>query len=362
MFKNVLEILEPYDAGAFPNQIEKEYGIPKERIINLGSNESPYPPPKSVIEEIIKEASNVNRYPNPSYRELKEKLSEYTNLPGDNISIGSGTSEILDTICKISLNPFDKVVIPLPTYTMYVFLSMLRDTSLEFVETEEPEFEVKAEDVINSAKDAKAIFLCSPNNPTGKTIEKKELIKITEETNALVVVDEAYCEFSGKTIADKIEDYDNLIVVRSMSKFFGLAGLRLGYALSSTEIVQWIEKARLPFNLSDIAQKAAIKAIEEREWFEKVRAEIIAEREFVGQEINKIRGFKALSSEANFLLVKLPSKLDAPSFIEDLYKKGIIVRDVTGVPGLKGSYIRITIGKKEENRRLISVLGEMGFE
>lgn len=353
MFKGVLEILQPYEAGKTIEEISERYGV--KDIIKLGSNENPYPPPKSVIEEIARASNFVNRYPDSSYGKLKRKLSEYTNLEVGNISLGSGAGEILDSVCKITLNPLDKVVIPIPTYTMYAFLSMLRDASLEFVET--PNFEVKAGEVIRTAKDAKLIFLCSPNNPTGRTIEREELIKIIEGTNALIVVDEAYYEFCGKTMADKVNEYENLIVVRSMSKFFGLAGLRVGYALSNSKIIEALEKARLPFNISSMAESAAIAALGEITWFERIRKEILEERKFIMHEINKL-GLDVPPSEANFLLVKLPS-IDMRKFIEGLYREGVIVRNVTGVQGLKGNYLRITIGKKEENRKLISAIRKL---
>lgn len=353
MFKGVLEILQPYEAGKTIEEISERYGV--KDIIKLGSNENPYPPPKSVIEEIARASNFVNRYPDSSYGKLKRKLSEYTNLEVGNISLGSGAGEILDSVCKITLNPLDKVVIPIPTYTMYAFLSMLRDASLEFVET--PNFEVKAGEVIRTAKDAKLIFLCSPNNPTGRTIEREELIKIIEGTNALIVVDEAYYEFCGKTMADEVNEYENLIVVRSMSKFFGLAGLRVGYALSNSKIIEALEKARLPFNISSMAESAAIAALGEITWFERIRKEILEERKFIMHEINKL-GLDVPPSEANFLLVKLLS-IDMRKFIEGLYREGVIVRNVTGVQGLKGNYLRITIGKKEENRKLISAIRKL---
>ncbi|MBI5253046.1 MAG: histidinol-phosphate transaminase [Euryarchaeota archaeon] len=353
MLKGVLEILQPYEAGKTIEEISERYNI--NNIVKLGSNENPYSPPKSVVEEIAKASNFVNRYPDPSYTKLKKKLSEYTGLSVENISLGSGAGEILDSVCKIALNPLDKVVIPVPTYTMYAFLSMLRDASLQFVET--LDFEVRAGEVIDSAKDAKLIFLCSPNNPTGRVIERKELIKIIEGTDALVAVDEAYYEFCGETIADKVKEYENLIVVRSMSKFFGLAGLRVGYALSNKKIIEALEKARLPFNISSIAESAAIAALEEMSWFEKIKEEILEERKFVMHEINKL-GLNALPSEANFLLVRLPS-IDMQKFIEGLYREGVIVRNVTGVQGLKGNYLRITMGKKEENRKLISALRKL---
>ncbi len=363
MFRGVIEILEPYRAGKTTGETSQKYGVPRNEIVKLGSNEFPYPPPKKVREAIRDEIDRVNRYPDPFSRELKEKLSEYVGLPAGNISVGNGASEVLDTICKVFLNPLDRVVIPVPTYSMFIFLSMLRDASLEFVAAKEkgpePEFEVETGDVIEAMGDARLLFLCSPNNPTGKVIKRKNIIKIIENTDAAVVVDEAYYEFSRETIADRIETYDNLIVVRSMSKFFGLAGLRLGYALARPETIKSLEKARLPFNVNRIAQRAAIEALGERDWFKKMAEKIEEQKEIVMKEINGIKGFEALPSKTNFLLVRLPYKTRVRDLVENLLEKGVIVRDVTGAHGLKHDYVRITIGKREENMRLISALREI---
>jgi histidinol-phosphate aminotransferase len=350
MLRGVLEILQPYEAGKT---------LEGERVIKLGSNENPYPPPEGVLREIRRALKRANRYPDASYRRLKERLSEYTGLPVENISVGNGASEVLDNVCKIALNPLDKVVIPVPSYTMYVFLSMLREASLEFVETEYENFRVKAEDVVAASGDAKLVFLCSPNNPTGRVVERKELVKIIEGTRALVVVDEAYYEFCGKTIADKVGEYDNLIVVRSMSKFFGLAGLRVGYALSNPRVTQMLEKVRLPFNVNTPAEAAAIKVIENLGLYKKISKEIIEERKLVAREIGQIKGLRVFPSEANFLLVRLPRAMNASELAEALLREEVVVRNVSGIPGLKNNYLRITIGKKQENRRLISVLKKL---
>lgn len=356
MFRPVVDYLEPYDPGLFIEDIEERYGIPSNKIINLASNENPYPPPEGVIDAIRNASIGINRYPRPTYERLKDKLSEYTGLPAKCISVGNGASEIFDNICKICLNPYDRVVMALPTYSLYILLSMLRDASLEFIETE-PKFEVEPDEIL-SIDDARLIFLCTPNNPTGKTIAKSDLMRIVEETDALVVVDESYQEFSGETIMNEI-DHENLIVVRSFSKYFGLAGLRIGYALSSEYIIELLEKTRLPFNISSIAQAAAMKAIDEREWYGRIRDEIIQERAYVTRAIDDIPNFEAIESEANFILVNVSDEINIEEFEDALCQRGIIVRDLVGVPGLKKRYVRITIGKREENQAIIDALKDL---
>ncbi len=357
-YRASVEYLEAYDAGEFPEDISAKYGIPPEKIVNLNSNENPYPLPERVVEAIVEEAKRASRYPNPSYAVLKQKLSEYTGLARENIAVANGAGELLSLICTLFLEPLDRVVVPLPTYTMYAFLSMLRDASIAFVEPEKGALYPEPEEIISAASKAKLVFLCSPNNPTGAAMSEEEIVCIAEGTEATVVVDEAYFEFCGRSVADRVREYENLVVVRSFSKFFGLAGLRVGYALACEKIAELLERIRNPFCISRVAERAAIAALEELEYFKGVRDKILKERERLLAELRKIPGLKPFPSEANFLLVKLLS-IPAAELMDRLYRAGIIVRNVTGLPGLRGEYVRITVGTPEENKRLISALREI---
>ncbi len=341
MIRKVIDYIHTYDAGIFPEDLEKA------QIINLGSNENPFPLPRNVVEAICRSAENVNRYPNPKYEKLKERIAEYCGVNRKNISIGNGASDVLENACKISLEPLDKVVMKVPTYSMYIFLGMLRDADVFFVKS--------YEDLVEESKNSKLTFICSPNNPTGETFPKKVFEEIMESTNGIVVVDEAYYEFCKETFLDYINDYKNLIIVRSFSKFFGLAGLRIGYAVASKKVIEALEKVRLPFNVNSLGVEAAMEALKSIEYFERVRDYIVRERERLIKEINKISGFKAFESKANFILVKAWKNVS-----EELAKKGIIVRDVSDVVGLEGNYLRITVGKREENDALIKELRCMG--
>jgi histidinol-phosphate aminotransferase len=354
MLRGVLEVLQPYEAG----KSMEDVSVKARKPVKLNSNESPYPPPDEVIREAFRALKKANRYPDSSYRRLKQRLSVYTGLPVKSISVGSGASEVLDNICKAVLEPLDKVVFPVPSYTMHLFLSMIRDVRPVYVETEDANFRVRAEEVLAASHDAKLVFLCSPNNPTGRTMEEREIIDIVEDTDALVVVDEAYYEFCSKTVAGRVLDYDNLVVVRSMSKFFALAGLRVGYALASAGIARGLEKVRLPFGISLPAAEAAVKALDTLPVFEEFKGKILKEREVVSKELEKIPGLKVIPSEANFLLMRIPD-CDGDKITEALLKRGIMVRNVSEVPGLSNTYLRVSIGKRQENIEMISGLKKL---
>ncbi|RLF60540.1 MAG: histidinol-phosphate aminotransferase, partial [Thermoplasmata archaeon] len=208
MVRKTVEFIGKYDYGIDPIEISKKYGIPLSAIVNLKSNENPFPPPESLIESVVRALDSIPRYPDPNYTLLKEKISEYVKLPPDHIAVGNGATEIIQSISNIFLEPFDKVVIPVPTYTLYFFYSMLRDASIETIKMKEEEnFTPKSEEIINSCKGAKLLFLCSPNNPTGSVIEEKELCSIIESIDTPVIVDEAYSEFYGRSIVSKVKKY-----------------------------------------------------------------------------------------------------------------------------------------------------------
>ncbi len=355
MLRGVLEVLQPYEAGKSIDDVSLEGKKP----VKLNSNENPYPPPAEVIRAALEALKKANRYPDSSYRRLKKKLSDYAGLPMEHVTVGSGASEVLDNICKAVLEPLDKVVLPVPSYTMHLFLSMIRDVHPVYVETEDKGFKICAEDILSASQGAKLIFLCSPNNPTGLTIDREEIMAVVEGTKAMVVVDEAYHEFCGKTVAGSVQEHENLVVVRSMSKFFALAGLRIGYALASSDIAQSLEKVRLPFGISLPAAEAAIKALENLKYYESIKKEILGERERVFQEISGIEALEVLPSEANFLLVGLPDTPSVDEIIKALGDNGVFVRDVSKMPGLRKNYLRITIGKREENNRMLSGLKKL---
>jgi|Deesub1362A_J573_1020465.scaffolds.fasta_scaffold00459_4 histidinol-phosphate aminotransferase len=354
MVRGVIHIINPYDPGKFPSDISQKYGIDESEVISLASNENPFLPPENVRRIFESEYKHINRYPHPSYPELKKKISTYIGVDESCIALGNGASEILKMICEVNLEAFDPVVIPIPGYTLYAILAMMMDASLKFIEF--PGYNVRAEDVLS--EEAKLIFLCSPNNPTGNTVKRKEVIRILENTNAIVVIDEAYTEFSDKSFIDLTNEFENLIVVRSFSKFFSLAGMRVGYAVSKNETIEAIEKVRLPFCISNIAARVAEACIDSLNHFRKIRDEIVKERIWLEKSLRKFKNLEVYPSEANFILVKVKEE-DLDTIEKKIESNGIIVRDVTGLMGLDGPHIRITVGKRPENEKLVGVLEEI---
>lgn len=338
----VVSLINKYDAGKFPRDL-KEMGI--DRAIQLASNENPYPPPEEVVEAIRREVLWINRYPHPEYKDLKERIAEYCEVDYGMISLGSGVMDILKVIADVLLEPFDKVVVPMPSYSYYTFVSMLRDAGVEEVIFEG--YKVSVENL-----SGKLIFLCSPNNPTGNTVNE-EVVRTACENFQYVVLDEAYAEFAGKSFVKLLDDYENLIILRTFSKYFGLAGMRIGYALSNEEIAEAIEKIRSPFAISPLSARAAEVALENLEYYEKIRRKIISLRERMRKELEKY--YFVYPSEANFLLFKH----NRSNLVDEFLERGIILRDVTGLRGLEGYHVRVTVGREKEVEAFVEVLREL---
>jgi histidinol-phosphate aminotransferase len=350
MVRGVIHIINPYDPGSFPEDIEKRYGVKSSDVISLSSNENPFLPPDNVKRAYNDSFKFINRYPHPVYRDLKERISDLINVDSENIAVGNGASEILKMICEVHLEAFDPVTIPIPGYTLYAILSMMMDASIRFIDF--PEYQIDPEKLLE--KRSKLIFICSPNNPTGNSVPESVMRKILRNTDAIVVVDEAYSDFSKTSHIKLIDEFDNLVVVKSFSKFFSLAGLRVGYAVGNQETIQSIEKVRLPFNISTISAKVAEACIESIDYFNEIRDYIIRERERISKKLEKMERLKVYPSDANFILFRIEG--EDREIKERFERKGIILRNVTGLMGLDGTHFRVTVGKKEHNDMFLQIL------
>ena len=339
--REVVRFINPYDPGLFPED------LPMSNVLQLGSNENPYEPSDEVKKAYMESLKHIRLYPHAAYRKLKEAIAEYLNVDAESIAVGCGASELINCICMALIEELDSVVIPVPSYTLYAIYAMLRNASIHFPRFDR--YNVKA-DVIAEFK-PKLTFLCSPNNPTGNTIDRK-VVEEVAEVSQYVVVDEAYVEFAKKSCIDLVSELENLIILRSFSKFFGSAGMRIGYVVANKNVAEALEKIRLPFAISYPALNTAIAALKSIDYYEMIRDKIVAERERVFAEISAIPFLKPYPSEANFILVKV----ERDGLAEKLLKEGIIVRDVSKLMGLDGEHVRITIGKPEENDRLLDAL------
>lgn len=310
--------------------------------IFLDANESPYD-------------SGYNRYPDPRQEAIKAKLSRIKAMPAENIFLGNGSDEPIDLLFRIFCRPgIDNAIAISPSYGMYSVAADINDVSVRSVKLDE-DFKLSSDAVLSKCdKNTKLIFLCSPNNPSGNALDTDEMMRIVKESGAIVVIDEAYVDFSSLgSLKDKVLEYGNLVVLQTLSKAWGMAGLRLGIAYAQEYIIRLMSMVKYPYNISQATQDAVSKLLE-KPIDEQVK-EIIAERERLTEVIKGLSFIKKVyHSDANFLLVKTE---DADLLYEHLLKDGIIVRNRNKVEGCQAC-VRITIGLKEENLKLIESLTE----
>ncbi|MCS7131732.1 MAG: histidinol-phosphate transaminase [Hadesarchaea archaeon] len=340
-------VSEALAAGiAYP--LAAEYDV--EAKVKLSSNESPFGPSPKVIKAVVQEARRLSRYPDPEAKELKRAISDYLKVDVDCIAIGNGSDELLDLICKAFLDPGERAVIPVPTFAMYEIACRVNGGVPKFVELED--FRWDASSLVDALVDAKLAFIGRPNNPTGNGLSSRGVRRLLA-SGKLIVVDEAYAEFAGYTLANLAARKENLLVLRTFSKAFGLAGLRVGYAIGAPEMVKVLERIRMPFNVNRLAQAAAVAALRDLPYVRRVVASLRRGREYLRRELSKL-GMRVLPSEANFVMADVrPLGLSAQELCSSLARRGILIRDLSGFRGAGEGYVRISVGTREENEQLV---------
>ncbi|MDI9610620.1 MAG: histidinol-phosphate transaminase [Archaeoglobales archaeon] len=332
---------EAYVPGKNIEEVKEAYGL--EKVVKLASNENPYgASPKAI--EVVRNFTELHRYPNPEYRELRRKLEEYTGWNAERIVIGAGIDGILETLFKILIDEGDEVIIPVPTFQYYGILARLHCAREVLVQRDE-NFQIPERIFEFLNPRTKLVIIPFPNNPTGNTEDLRLVEEIAESTKGIVFIDEAYVEFADSSVD---LDLDNIVIARTMSKAFGLANLRIGYARLPEWLVNYYRSASTPFPVSTLAEKTAIVSLEDIEWMKDCVEKIKRERERLFKELKKLT--IAYPSQANFIFFKSKDGL-----AEELLKRGVIIRDCKSF-GVSG--YRVTVGKPEENEFFLEKLKE----
>lgn len=320
-----------------------------EASIYLDANENSYGSPLTKW---------YNRYPDPMQLEVKDKLSRIKGVPSENIFLGNGSDECIDILLRACCDPGkDNIVICPPTYGMYEVSANINDVEIRKVPlTANYQLDLPA---IEAAIDdhTKLVFLCSPNNPTGNSLIREDIEVILNNYFGIVVIDEAYINFSAhRSFVQELEDYPNLVVLQTLSKAWGLAALRLGMAFSNQEIIQVMNRIKPPYNINQATQDLVLKALDEVEQVNDMIREIVSQRAKLEAALLEVPMVsKVYPSDANFLLVKVT---DAKGTYQKLLEKGIVVRDRSSVI-LCEDCLRITVGTESENIKLVQVLKEL---
>jgi histidinol-phosphate aminotransferase len=328
--------------------------LPAGRIVKLDGNENPYGCSPKVYQALASYPYYHN-YPDPEQRELREALEEYTGLGHQHIVCGMGSDDLIDLILRLFLKPGEEVINCPPTFGMYPFSTDICGGRLIDV----PRTEDFALDMarIKKAltKRTKVIFVASPNNPTGNTTPEKEIMELVD-TGKIVVIDEAYCEFSNVTVANSVPSYPNLIVLRTFSKWAGLAGLRIGYGFFPIEIANYLMKIKQPYNANAAAQAAVLASLADTDYLRLNVMKIVMERGRLFAKLKELGWLKSYPSQANFILCSL-TEGTAREIWQGLQRKGIFVR-YFDTPRLRDC-LRISVGRREDTDALIEALKEV---
>ncbi|TZF83073.1 histidinol-phosphate transaminase [Pedobacter sp. BS3] len=301
-----------------------------------------------------------NRYPDPLQLEVKQKISKIKGVPPRNIFLGNGSDEAIDILFRAFCRPgIDNVITVPPTYGMYEVSANINDVEVRKVSLT-ADYQLNLEAIAETIDaNTKLIFICSPNNPTGNSIDREDIETILANFNGIVVIDEAYINYSRqKTFIQELTEYANLVVLQTLSKAWGLAGLRLGMAFASEEIIEVFNKVKPPYNINLASQKLALEALDNIEQVNQWIKTTVSERERLALELSKLNIVQHIyPSDANFILVKTT---DAKAIYDYLVSNGIIVRDRSKVTLCEGS-LRITVGTPAENDTLINTLKNLSL-
>lgn len=339
---------EPYDPAFSPCDV------------NLSANENTHPLPdevqKGIAEALL--STPLNRYPDPLANQLRDELAAWHGVRRENVMVGNGGDEILFNLLFSFGGPGRSLVVAPPCFEEYKNFAKMCETSVVEVWRNKADYTLDADAFVDAARTAELVMLTSPNNPTGDLTNPALVRRLLDETNALVLLDEAYVEFSGDraSLVGWVQQNPKLMILRTLSKAFSLAGLRCGYLVADPAVIDVLAAIRQIYSEDVLAQAAALAAVREREALKPVVQSIIAERERLLERLSSLPGVQTWPSHANFLLMRTPGAARIRARLRDEYS--ILVRDFSYAPGL-ADCLRITVGTREENDLLLAALEDL---
>ncbi len=334
---------------------------PDSEILDYSSNINPLGPGANVHKTIKENLETLSIYPDPESKTLRKILQKYTKIPLSQIVVGNGATELIYNFCNSFLSKKTPVLIPVPTFGEYESASKLSGATVKFFKT--MNLNDNLEEFVLKIPRNGCIFICNPNNPTGKLLSKenmKIILDYAKKKNTLVFVDECFIELVPKyneSITSLLKKYNNLFILRSLTKSFGLAGIRIGYGVGSEKLISILNKIKIPWNVSGLAQSAAIAALSTPKHLDKAKKIIHDESNYLKSKISKLSNFECTDSMTNFILIK--SKIDSKTLQKKLLKKNILIRDCSNFRGLNKNYIRIAIKARKDNQKLVKALEEI---
>ncbi len=327
-------------------------------IIDFSSNVTPIGAPKAVVTALKRKIGKVSSYPDSNSHKLEQSIQKYAKLPSSNIIVGNGATELIYNFCSAFLTKNTPVLMIAPTFGEYQSASILNGCNIDYFKT--MNLAKNIDDFIKKIPKNGCVFVCNPNNPTGELLSRdliKKIILNSKNKTTLVFVDECFIEMTpGKTesIISSIKKFDNLFVLRSLTKSFGLAGLRIGYGIGTKQMISILKKIKIPWSVNTLAQEGAITALNNLSHLQKSKSIIRKESKYLIKKISEIDGFKCYDTSTNFLLIH--TRLDSTDLQKKLLRKKILIRDCKNFHGLDNHYIRIAVKTRKENNLLLREL------
>ena len=350
------ELFNYLHGGNLEKAMEK-YGISSEEIIDFSANINPLGFSPKIKEVILKNLDQLSHYPDPECKKAKKEISGYFGIDYENIILGNGSTELIYLIVQ-TLKP-KKVLIPIPTFCEYERALNNNNVSINFYKLKEKqEFLLSMDEIISQLAGIDLIFLCNPNNPTGTFLPKKEMLTLVKEVQRrriFLVLDEAFIDlYEKESFIKEVKNYNYLIILRSLTKFFSLPGLRIGFAVSSSKLIEKLEAQKIPWSVNCLAQIAVREILRDEKFINKSKSFLLEEKEFFYQELSNIGGWKVYKPSSNFIFIKLLGDISSWELMDQLAKKGILIRDCSNFRGLeKGKFIRVAVRIRKENIKLL---------
>ncbi len=370
LVKEPIKTLTPYLHGGNVWKLSEKYGIPLDQLIDFSISTNPLGIPKKALQNIRQSLNVINHYPDPSHEWLLEALSKSAHVEPHNVIVGNGSTELIYLFSEVFLESGYETIIPVPTFSEYKAATERFGGNMVFVNCNSAKnFKLDFEELESAiSKKTRIVFLCNPNSPTGCLYKKDDVLQLVElaaEKNVLVFLDEDYIDFVDDSkrysLAEYVGDYDNMFVLRSLTKFFGLAGARIGFGIASPRMIEILKRAKMPWSVNSLAMFGAVEAVKDEDFIRQSRRLLLSSKEEMLEMLLAIPWLKVYPSETNFLLIRIiQGDLTSTQLKEGLAKRGFLIRDCKDFDGLTNRFFRVTVRRPEENKKLIKAIISFG--
>jgi threonine-phosphate decarboxylase len=370
LIKESLRNVNPYFHGGNVWKISEKHKIPVRQIIDFSISTNPLGAPKSAVENIRQHLNLIHHYPDPDHEWLLEIIAKSVGVSPNNVLLGNGSTELIYLFNEVFIEDGYEAIILVPTFNEYKAAIERFGGNVVFIKCDSSNnFKLNLGEMENAITEkTRVIFLCNPNSPTGWLYQKEDIlriIKMAAEKNVLVFVDEDYIDFVDDdkrySMAEYVNEYNNLFVLRSLTKFFSLAGVRIGFGIASPDLAKVLRRVIIPWSVNSLAMFAAAEAVKDEDFIEKSRLLISKSKRQMLEMLETILWLKVYPSETNFLLIEIIGKdLTSTQLAEQLAKKGLLIRDCKDFDGLNNKFFRVAVRKPEENRKLIEQIKFFG--